>query len=136
LKLRALNFKDKFLRKDDHRPKRNHQLFPREMPEAVEGVVGIIGTLIQDDRKAFEWYQKAADQGNAHAQFALGSLYVDEKKSFHSYKEAIKWLQKAGSCQKELCRGSFLKEVAFRCCLRLYVTPTVPRTIRNTFSKI
>ena len=30
----------------------------------------------KDEKKAFEWYKRAADQGFIPAQFCLGSLYI------------------------------------------------------------
>ncbi len=31
--------------------------------------------MIQDDERAFKWLQRAAEAGNARAQFALGRMY-------------------------------------------------------------
>ena len=31
----------------------------------------------QDDTEAVKWYRRAADQGNAYAQFNLGVMYAD-----------------------------------------------------------
>lgn len=49
----------------------------------------------KDERKAFEWFKKAAEQGNAEGQFFLGCSYsagigVEEDQS-----KAIEWLEKA-----------------------------------------
>ena len=42
-----------------------------------------------------EWYRKAAEQGNAAAQFNLGVLYANGKGVPQSYEEAAKWWRKA-----------------------------------------
>jgi TPR repeat protein len=31
--------------------------------------------VLQDDKEAIKWYQKAAEQGHASAQFSLGVMY-------------------------------------------------------------
>lgn len=48
-----------------------------------------------DDRKAFEWYQKAADQNLADAQCALGLLYLKGKGTDRDPEKAIANLTKA-----------------------------------------
>ena len=40
-------------------------------------------------------FRKAADQGNASAQFALGAMYFGRKGVPQDYTEAVKWLRKA-----------------------------------------
>ena len=47
--------------------------------------------------QAAHWYQMAADQGNADAQFALGNLYTKGDGVPKSEPEAIKWYQKAAA---------------------------------------
>ena len=49
----------------------------------------------QNYAKAVEWYQKAADQGDAVAQFNLGFCYENGQGVYKSKKEALKWYQKA-----------------------------------------
>ena len=45
--------------------------------------------------KAAEWFQKAADQGNADAQFWLGCMYQNGSDVERSYEKAVEWFQKA-----------------------------------------
>ena len=44
---------------------------------------------------AVVWYRKAADQGHARAQFALGFIYEDGKGVPKSIKVAVGWYRKA-----------------------------------------
>lgn len=47
--------------------------------------------------KAAEWFQKAADQGNADAQFWLGCMYQNGSGVERSYEKAVEWFQKAAN---------------------------------------
>ena len=49
----------------------------------------------QDFKEAVKWYQKAADQGDAEAQYSLGSHYDEGQGVEQDSKEAVKWYQKA-----------------------------------------
>jgi len=49
----------------------------------------------QDYAEAIRWFQKAAEQGNADAQYYLGSLNVEGKGVAQNYAEALKWYRKA-----------------------------------------
>jgi uncharacterized protein len=49
----------------------------------------------QDYKEAAKWYRKAADQGNADAQTALGGLYFDGHGMPQSYGDALTWFRKA-----------------------------------------
>ena len=49
----------------------------------------------QDYFKAFEWWQKAADQGYASAQFNLGVMYANGQGVKQDYFKAFEWYQKA-----------------------------------------
>jgi hypothetical protein len=49
----------------------------------------------QDDAKSVEWYLKAADQGYAKAQMALGVKYARGEGVPQDYVEASKWLSLA-----------------------------------------
>jgi len=49
----------------------------------------------KDYKQAIKWYQKAADRGDAKAQFGLGWMYVNGKGVLKDDKEAVKWYQKA-----------------------------------------
>ena len=44
----------------------------------------------QDFQKAAEWYQKAAEQGHAKAQFNLGVMYANGEGVSQNYEEAVK----------------------------------------------
>ena len=45
----------------------------------------------QDYEKAFTWYKKAAEQGDAAAQFILGSMYYNGSGVTKDYKLAYVW---------------------------------------------
>lgn len=49
----------------------------------------------QDDQQAVIWYRKAADQGDADAQYNLGIRYADGKGVSQDYIEAHKWFSLA-----------------------------------------
>jgi TPR repeat protein len=50
----------------------------------------------QDDRKAMEWWQKAADQGNAWAQASLGAMYFNGGQGVpKDGRKAVEWWRKA-----------------------------------------
>ncbi|PKG35751.1 hypothetical protein CXF65_05980 [Psychrobacter sp. Sarcosine-3u-12] len=49
----------------------------------------------QDYDRAFELYQKAAQQGNAEAQHNLGVMYYSGKSVNQDYIEARKWFEKS-----------------------------------------
>ena len=46
-------------------------------------------------KEAVKWFRKAAEQGEAHAQFMLGMCYFDGVGITQDKTEAVKWLQKA-----------------------------------------
>ncbi|MBR4400723.1 MAG: sel1 repeat family protein, partial [Synergistes sp.] len=45
----------------------------------------------QDEEQTQEWLRKAAEQGNAAAQFALGALYSNGQGVEQSYEQAAEW---------------------------------------------
>jgi TPR repeat protein len=49
----------------------------------------------QDDKKAVEWYTKAADAGHDDAQNSLGVCYEFGKGVTQDYKKAVEWYTKA-----------------------------------------
>ncbi|RLB71806.1 MAG: hypothetical protein DRH07_05860, partial [Deltaproteobacteria bacterium] len=49
----------------------------------------------QDNREAVKWYRKAAEQGDAKAQFNLGLMYVKGNGVTLDHVEAVKWYRKA-----------------------------------------
>jgi hypothetical protein len=51
--------------------------------------------VIQDYKQAVAWYQKAADQGNAGAQYNLGFMYKNGYGVNKDSKQAVAWYQKA-----------------------------------------
>ena len=46
-------------------------------------------------KEAVQWFRKAAEQGEAHAQFMLGMCYFNGVGITQDKTEAVKWLQKA-----------------------------------------
>lgn len=51
----------------------------------------------QDYAQAREWYQKAAEAGNANAKFNLGSFYYYGHGVKQDYAKAREWFQKAAA---------------------------------------
>jgi TPR repeat protein len=51
----------------------------------------------QDNVNAFEWYEKAATQGNADAQFNLGVAYEYGQGGQQDYVRACEWYEKAAT---------------------------------------
>ena len=49
----------------------------------------------QDSVEAAKWYRLAAEQGNASAQFILGSLHLGGRHVPQDYDKAVKWLRLA-----------------------------------------
>ncbi|HVM77623.1 MAG TPA: tetratricopeptide repeat protein [Stellaceae bacterium] len=45
--------------------------------------------------EAAKWYMRAAAQGHAGAQIALGNLYLEEPEFRHDHREAMKWYRRA-----------------------------------------
>lgn len=63
-----------------------------------------IGTLAeqrdmsaQETDKLFEWYKKAAEQGDASAQYNLGEMYAGGDSVPQSYEKTFEWIQKAAN---------------------------------------
>ena len=51
--------------------------------------------VLKDDKQAVKWYQKAADQGNASAQYNLGAMYADSTVVLKDLSKAKYWIKKA-----------------------------------------
>ena len=51
--------------------------------------------ILQDDKEAVKWFRKAAEQGDASAQYNLGVMYNNGRGIPQDYEEAIKWYRKA-----------------------------------------
>ena len=49
----------------------------------------------QDYKKAIEWYQKAAEQGHADAQYNLGWIYEKGRGVSADNYKALEWYEKA-----------------------------------------
>jgi hypothetical protein len=65
--------------------------------------------VAQDYNEAVKLFTKAAEQGNATAQYALGSVYYNGHGVTKDYKEAVKWLRKSvaqGNAMAEFRLGS------------------------------
>jgi TPR repeat protein len=50
---------------------------------------------VQDDAEAVMWFRKAADQGDAVAEFLLGNQYANGKGVPQDFTEAMVWFQRA-----------------------------------------
>ena len=51
--------------------------------------------MTQDDTEAVAWFRKAADQGDAIAEFLLGNQYANGKGVPQDYSEAMIWFRRA-----------------------------------------
>jgi len=63
----------------------------------------------QDERRAVEWYSKAAEQGGARAQGNLGSLYLNGRGVPRNDRQAVEWYRKAaeqGNSTAQACLGA------------------------------
>ena len=49
----------------------------------------------QDYTEAAKWFRKAAEQGDAVAQYTLGIMYSEGEGVSQDYKKAVKWFRKA-----------------------------------------
>lgn len=49
----------------------------------------------KDDVRALEWFQKAAGQGLAEAEYTLGMMYYEAQGAARDYVQAAQWLHKA-----------------------------------------
>ena len=58
---------------------------------------GICEGIPHDYVKARQWYEKAAAQGEAEAQFKLGAMYANGRGVRQDYAEARKWYEKAAA---------------------------------------
>jgi TPR repeat protein len=57
--------------------------------------LGYILDQSEENEKAIEWFRKAALQGNADAQYGLGSMYAKGDGVEKKFSEAIEWIKKA-----------------------------------------
>lgn len=70
----------------------NKQVFLGNMYYFGDGI-----SVGQDYDKAFELYEKAAQQGNAEAQHNLGAMYYSGESVHQDYIKARQWLEKAAN---------------------------------------
>jgi TPR repeat protein len=60
----------------------------------------------QDNLQAASWYRKAAEQGNADAQYSLGRLYYEGRGVPQDYAQAAAWHRKAAEQGDAVAQGS------------------------------
>jgi len=71
------------------------QAIPCRLTE-VKAPVAVRGEQIDNDyENAFQWFQKAAAQGEASAQFRLGTMYEEGRATPQNYHGAMLWYRKA-----------------------------------------
>lgn len=63
----------------------------------IERLLGNYKGPKQDYFEAVKWYRRAAEQGYAAAQNALGTAYVNGKGIPEDYNEAVNWWRKAAA---------------------------------------
>ena len=49
----------------------------------------------KDDAEALRWFRKAADQGDARAEYGMGFIYYEGRGAQQDYAEAVRWYRKA-----------------------------------------
>src|SRR5262245_9064790 len=58
--------------------------------------LGPIGTEVKkDDKRGVEWFEKAAEKGEARAQFNLGVCYYEGRGVTRDYAKAVEWYRRA-----------------------------------------
>ena len=62
----------------------------------------------QDDVEAVAWYRKAAEQGDAAAQFNLGWMYAEGRGMERNYTIAVEWYLKAAERGHERAQAFLL----------------------------
>src|SRR5712664_4001235 len=70
--------------------RRERHVQPRHALRHGQGVA-------QDYAKALEWYEKAADKGNADAMNNIGTLYYNRRGVEQDYAKAREWYEKAAA---------------------------------------
>ena len=61
------------------------------IPSFEQGLIDVL----RDDAEAVKWYSKAAEQGDANAQYNLGLMYNSGEGIPRDDAEAVKWWRKA-----------------------------------------
>jgi len=64
--------------------------------------------VTKDYKQAFEWFKKAANQGDADGQYWLGNLYAWGKGVAQDNKQAVEWFRKAGKQGNENALGDLI----------------------------
>lgn len=67
----------------------------------------------KDDRKAVQWFEKAAQHGQVEAQFRYGAALLEGQGVVQEYKEAFFWLEKAaqgGNAEAQYAIGEMYRE--------------------------
>ena len=67
----------------------------------------------QDYKQAFYWFQKAAHQGNAKAQYNLGAFYINGYGVPKDIRQGVYWLQKAAN-QGDQDAQKILKQLGYK----------------------
>ncbi len=62
---------------------------------ACQFMIGLCYDLIEDCMQAVYWYRKAAEQGDADAQYKLGECYVSGRGVTKDLTQAVDWYRKA-----------------------------------------
>ena len=65
-------------------------------------------------KKAFEWFEKAAEQGDAEAQYYLGVMYREGQGVDKSDSSAIRWFAKATAQGLETAKAAIDEILAER----------------------
>ena len=60
----------------------------------------------RDYTEAIKWYQKAAEQGYARAQYTVGDMYEKGEGVSKDVAEAIKWYRKAAKQGHEIAKDN------------------------------
>lgn len=72
---------------------------PNQAEEMIKGTFGATDHIEKespsDDEKLINWHIKAAETGNAEAQFLLGVIYYEGENTTRNFEEAIRWYQAA-----------------------------------------
>ncbi len=59
------------------------------------GVDFVIEDVLEGDKQAVKWFQKAAEQGQVDAQNNLGVMYSNGQGVLQDYEQAVEWYRKA-----------------------------------------
>ncbi len=65
--------------------------------DVAQNLLGAMYSVRQNYVEARRWYEKAAAQGNALAQFSLGSVYAQGRGVRQDWAEARRWYEKAAA---------------------------------------